>query len=180
MAAIAFLFVAFAVPMHPDLTKLTITQYGLALGLAAVASAPKGALIAACLAFVLLPGIGKVNPAPQLHSPELDALSAWARHTTAVDAVFQFADVRRGLEPGVFRARALRAIYVDWKAGGQANFLPAFALDWWRRWQQVERPQPLDTYRRLGIDFVIFSAGKIPPNLFPVYANDRWVVVKAR
>jgi hypothetical protein len=178
--AAAFLFVAFAIPMHPDITKLTSTQYGLALALAIAGSLPRMALPAAALAFVLLPTAGNVRTAPALHTPELDALAEWARNATPADSVFQFADVRRGLEPGVFRARALRAIYADWKAGGQSNFLPGFAAEWWRRWQQVDRPQPLARYGSLGIDYVVFSAGKQPDGAVAEYRNDRWVVVKTR
>ena len=42
------------------------------------------------------------------------------------EAVFQFGDAAGGWSPGVFRVRAKRALYVDWKAGGQVNFLPSF------------------------------------------------------
>ena len=54
---------------------------------------------------------------------------------TPKDAVFQFGDAERRLEPGVFRARAKRALYVDWKAGGQVNFLQPFAMLWAERWE---------------------------------------------
>ena len=66
----------------------------------------------------------------EIHAtPELAQLSAWARASTPPDAVFLFPDVAHGLDPGIFRAEALRAVYVDWKSGGQANFYAAMARE---------------------------------------------------
>lgn len=181
--AVAFWFVVFVVPLAPDITKLTAWQIVLSLALGAVAAGLRfrpAALAAAVLPLALIPTLGKVVTAPKLHTAELNELAAWARSSTPKDAVFQFADVRRGLEPGVFRARALRAIYADWKAGGQANFLDTFALEWARRWRAVERPQPLHRYASLGIDYVVFTAGKAPKDFRPVYANERWAVYQVR
>jgi len=59
---------------------------------------------------------------PHLHTPELAQLSDWARANTPKDAVFLFADSGRNLAPGIFRSEALRAVYVDWKGGGQVNY----------------------------------------------------------
>ena len=115
--------------------------------------------------------MGKVVTAPPLHTPELNELASWAHESTPKDALFQFADVRRGLEPGVFRARAMRAIWADWKAGGQSNFMSSFATEWARRWKIADKPQTLAKYRELGIDYVVFSASKAPKDAQPVYSN---------
>jgi hypothetical protein len=109
----------------------------------------------------------------------LDDLARWARQNTPKDAVFQFAEAGRDLAPGVFRARATRALYVDWKAGGQVNFQKHFSDVWWQRWQKVEKPQTLDRYRELGIDYVVFNAGGgVPTGAEAVYSNARYVVFK--
>jgi hypothetical protein len=110
----------------------------------------------------------------------LAELVRWARESTSRDAVFQFADVRRGLQPGQFRARAERAIFADWKSGGQVNFLPHYAQMWAERWKQTERPKALPVYRELGIDYVVFSAGKEPKTAAPVWRNEGWVVFRVR
>ena len=73
-------------------------------------------------AFFLIPTLGGVPPYPHLHTPELEQLSAWARASTPRDAMFLFADAGKRLEPGIFRTEARRAIYVDWKGGGQVNY----------------------------------------------------------
>jgi len=70
-------------------------------------------------------------------TPALTSLSNWARSETPLDAVFLFPAAGHGLEPGVFRTAALRAVYVDWKGGGQVNYQRDFATEWWFRWQQT-------------------------------------------
>ena len=119
--------------MEWDTAKLTPARMAvvcaLALYLAAVSVSTRYVLLAplaAAIPFVVLPYAAGVASYPLLHTAELDSLAQWARDETPKDAVFQFADSGRGLEPGVFRARARRALYVDWKAGGQVNFLPDF------------------------------------------------------
>lgn len=173
----AFLFIPFALPLEPKLTDLENARLALAAGLAGAAALPRMALPVAALAFFLIPTVGEVKNYPQIHTPELNALARWAQTSTDKNALFQFADIRRGLEAGVFRARALRAVYADWKAGGQVNFQHGFGAEWATRWQMVERTKPLEKYRQLGIDYVIYSAGKSPAGAEPVFKNSRWVVV---
>lgn len=86
--------------------------------------------------FVILYGAG-IRNYPQIHSQELDGLSAWARATTPIEAVFHFPDAGKELYPGIFRARAERAVWVDWKGGGQVNFMEPLAREWWRRWSAL-------------------------------------------
>jgi len=115
---------------------------------------------------------------PMVHTGELAELVSWARASTEPDAVFQFADVRRGLEPGIFRVRAERAIYADWKAGGQVNFLPSYARMWAERWRVIERPKPLGVYRELGVQYVVFTAARAPKGVTPVWSNRQWAVFR--
>jgi hypothetical protein len=120
--------------------------------------APAAAL-APLLAFFAIPAFGDVENYPDLHTAGLRELSEWARTSTAQDAVFLFPDAGRSLEPGMFRSDALRAVYVDWKGGGQVNFLRSLGERWWERWQKTMaprfRPALLAGYRGLGIDYVV-------------------------
>jgi hypothetical protein len=134
--------------------------------------------------YFVLPGPAQVRNYPVPHSQELDALSLWARENTARDAVFLFADCGKSLEPGVFRARALRAVYVDWKSGGQVNHHLGFAREWWKRWNAVNGAawisgQPLPPWRGLGIDYVILKSGNPLPGGDPIYRNQRFAVYRA-
>jgi hypothetical protein len=139
-----------------------------------------GALAAAALtaAAWLIPTWGEMRNYPPLHTRELAELAAWARAATPRDAVFLFAGAHRRLEPGVFRVQAGRALYVDWKAGGQANLIEGFALEWWRRWQAVNQARPpllpLAGYRALGIDYIVVEPAHRPPGAAPVFSNAHW------
>jgi hypothetical protein len=98
--------------------------------------------------------------------------------------VFVFPDAGQQLDPGIFRASALRAVYVDWKAGGQVNFLKAFAREWWPRWQQTMagrfQPKRVETFAALGIDYVVLRAANRLPGRSPVYQNSRYLVYRLR
>ena len=133
------------------------------------------AAAAAFVPFFVMP-----QPTLALHSPELDELARWARHNTSKEAVFLFADAGAGLEPGVFRARALRALYMDWKSGGQINFLKSFARIWGERWPRLRRLRPLNFYRAFPIDYLVFKRENAPKDVEPVWQNARYVVVRNR
>lgn len=140
--------------------------------------------VAALLPFLVIPVQGRVVNYTELRTPELDALSRWARASTPQDAVYLFPDAGRQLEPGVFRADALRAVYVDWKAGGQVNFLPGFARQWWVRWQQTMagKFQPADCarFKALGVDYVVVKPRNRIAARVPVYENSRFLVYGIR
>jgi hypothetical protein len=196
--ALLFFTVAFAIPMDSKVTNIftlhnaTSTQrLALAAGLAALAilavavsrkRAGYAVIAAAALVpFFVIPSIGKVRNYAALHNSELNQLAEWARQNTAKDAMFQFADAGRDLAPGVFRARAVRALFADWKAGGQVNFHREFAMLWWERWQLVEDRQTLERYRALGVDYVVFSAGpNAPTDNSPVYSNAAYKVYQLK
>jgi len=141
-------------------------------------SAPALAGVAVA-AFFLIPTLGAVRAYPLLHTPELAQLSAWARSSTPRDAVFLFADAGKQLPPGIFRAEAQRAVYVDWKGGGQVNYLTGFAQQWWSRWSQMMAgpyaPQDVSQYRKLGIDYVVLSPAHRLRDRPPVFENSRYV-----
>ena len=100
--------------------------------------------------------------------------------STPQDAVFLFPDAARSLDPGIFRAEALRAVYVDWKSGGQANYLQDFGDEWWSRWQQTMAhrftPADLPKYEALGIGYMVLQS----PNRLPqpaLFDNAKYAVI---
>ncbi len=137
--------------------------------------------VAMALPYTLLPDHARLKNYGTLHSSSLDELSAWAAAATPRDSVFLFSDVHRRLEPGVFRAQAQRALYVDWKGGGQVNIMPRLGMEWWRRWMAVGQCRftlrPLARYGDLGIDYLVVRAGQRPADSVPVFANAAWEVV---
>ena len=156
---------AFLLPLQPLFTAgFTWRHAAVALGLAILASASvalKLAPAAGLAAFFAVPVLGGLILYPHVQTPELAGLSNWARTAAPPDAVFLFPDAGRGLEPGAFRSEALRAVYVDWKSGGQMNYLPDFGLEWWVRWQQTNgarfRRADLTRYEALGVRYAVLK-----------------------
>jgi hypothetical protein len=185
-------FVYFFVPLMAtgaewDTEKLTVLRLALIWALAMLVTAAAIlrsrtwlVALAGLIPFFAFPEIGGIQNYPAIHSEELDDLAKWARENTSKDAVFQFADAERRLEPGIFRARAIRALYADWKGGGQVNFLKPFSEIWAERWRIVSKQQPIDVYARLGIDYVVFRSANRQPGWRPVFQNGGWVVYKLR
>ncbi len=119
---------------------------------------------------------------PKLETAELKQLSQWARTDTDQNAVFLFPDAGRTLQPGIFRARALRSVYTDWKSGGQVNYFPNYAREWWKRWNEsilipftAERVPVL---AGMGIDYLVLTKSTLPDN--PVWSNSIYSVYKIR
>jgi hypothetical protein len=132
--------------------------------------------------FFLIPIWGGMVNYPALHTPELAQLSQWAGTSTAKDAVFLFPDADQELYPGIFRVEAVRAVYVDWKTGGQVNFFKDLGEEWWSRWQRTMAapftPGELARYRGLGIDYIVLLARNRLGATPPVFENDHFVVYR--
>jgi len=186
--AAAWFALAYLPALQPVFTQsYALRTLAVTVGLAALAwlairlSASRGgvSLALGLAAFFVIPGIGGVVNYPAPHTPELAQLSAWARASTPPDAVFLFADAGRSPDSGIFRAEAVRAIYVDWKSGGQANYLPGFAEQWWFRWQQTNanrfRPAMLPKYTALGVQYVVLQPKNRLPRP-PAFENANYAV----
>jgi hypothetical protein len=180
--AFAWFAFAYLLPLQPVLTGPFVwSRINLALALAAV-TALAGiywAPVVAVAAFFAIPLLGGVVNYPQLHTPDLAQLSAWARANTGPDAVFVFPGVNRSLAPGIFRSEALRAVYVDWKGGGQVNYLKDLGEQWWLRWRQIRDFQPADLpqYTAVGITYVVLQE---PLARAPQFQNSTYVVYQLK
>lgn len=134
------------------LLSVALAALAARLDLAGGGAVAAAALVgAAVLPYFLIPGYAKAQNYPHLETPDLCELAHWARARTNQDAVFVFPNVGKGLDPGIFRARARRALYVDWKSGGQVNFFRDLGEEWWARWREV-RSQP---WTSLPVDYVV-------------------------
>jgi hypothetical protein len=197
MESAAWFLIPFAVPLNGKVAelmmragqdKLTLHRLLVCAALALLAagaawvSSKKSpwAVVLFAGAFFLVPWGGQVVNYPALHNGSLREVSEWAKRSTRPDSVFLFADAERSLAPGVFRAESQRALYVDWKGGGQVNILGAFAREWGKRWEAVGRAKPpllaLEQYRALGIDYVVVRPQNQPASGPPRFANAEWEV----
>jgi hypothetical protein len=191
--AAGWFLAAYSLPLAGRLDVLPPWRAALALALlaavATLAMSRRGrrgervALAAVVLAgFWLAPWVGGVVNYPRLHTPELAELSRWAGASTPKDSLFLFADAPRSLDPGVFRILALRAVYVDWKGGGQINYLKDLGERWWLRWQQTLaagfRPADLPRYGALGIHYVVLQSRNRVAGQTPLFENARYLVYR--
>jgi len=191
--AFAWFALAYVVPLNTSVAMIPPWNRALAVvllagcaSLAAWAEArrfrwnPAATAAVAMAGFFVVPTLGGVTAYPHLHTPELAQLSDWARATTPRDAVFLFADAGKQLQPGIFRSEALRAVYVDWKGGGQVNYLTGLGEQWWARWQQVLGarfdPREAGRYAALGIDYIVLSPRNRLPGRAPVFQNAGYLV----
>jgi hypothetical protein len=183
--SVAWFALAYILPLDPVVTEpLPWRRLGVLLLLAAatavaVARIPRFSPAVALAAFFAIPLLAGVVNYPDLHTPEIAQLSQWARTSTPGDAVFLFPDAGHALDPGIFRSEALRAVYVDWKGGGQVNYLRDFAEQWWFRWQQTLAPPDLARYDGLGITYVVLRT----PNRLPrpaAFENAKYVAYSVR
>jgi hypothetical protein len=184
LEAFAWFTAAYLVPVNTSVTSLPDwRRAAVVLLLAALASMAQrmgrlGVAAAVLAAFFLIPGLGHVVNYPKLHTAPLKELADWARASTPPDAVFLFPSFAKDLSPGIFRAEALRAIYVDWKGGGQVNYLRELGEQWWSRWQVANRNLSPAEFHKLGIDYLVFRPGVSQPAMTPVFSNSQFVVYR--
>jgi hypothetical protein len=141
---------------------------------------PAAIAAVAAAAFFGFPGYGRAVNYPALRTAELQRLADWARTSTPKSAVFLFPEAGRDLDPGIFRANALRAVYVDWKGGGQVNYLKDLGELWWSRWQAIApfRPERAGEYRAMGIDYLVLTKSRLP--VLPAFDNGKYRVYRLR
>jgi hypothetical protein len=180
---------AYLLPLDPVVTApLPLSRVALVVALAALTVLAaridfRLAVAVALAAFFATPVLGGVVNYPRLHTAELAKLSEWARRSTPQDSVFLFPDAGHTLDPGIFRSEALRAVYVDWKGGGQVNYLRDFGEQWWFRWEQTMangfRPADFPKYGGLGIAYVVLQPQNRLPRQ-PAFENAKYVAYSVR
>lgn len=191
----AWMLIPFIVPVHrlivPD-PQYTLSEAALIVGLAAAATGslavhvarPRRAATALAMvalgAFFSIPYVGEVRNYPALWTSEIQELSRWARESVGKDAVFHFNGIGKDLSPGLFRSEAKRAVYVDWKMGGQVNYFEDIAVEWWKRYREtVLREAPDEELAARGIDYLVLPIGQSRPRDH-VYSNGKYVVYRLR
>jgi hypothetical protein len=135
--------------------------------------------VVAAVACWAVPNLAQTVNYPALHTAELDQLSEWARTHTSDQALFVFPASGRSLDQGVFRVKALRSLYADWKAGGQVNYFRDFALEWRVRWSELSSGRlTLADWRARGVDYLIYPVQSAARDDLakPIYENARYRV----
>jgi hypothetical protein len=121
-------------------------------------------------------------PSPRAE-PETNELSQWAESNTWGGSMFLFPDLGRAPAPGLFRAEARRAVWVDWQTGSEADYFDSFADEWYRRWQDAMAgsytPQRLAGLLALPVDYYVLRREHQLANVRPVFADRGFVVYDA-
>jgi len=159
----------------------------LAFGLATLAQRLAGSLVsvatflpplAAAFAIpALLPQTVNINVIP------LNQLADWAEANTWGSSLFLFPDSPHSLEPGYFRAKSRRGLWVDWQGGVLADYSEEAASEWLSRWKQIDVgrfiPPDLEQLLPLEIDYYVLQRPHALRNVKPVFENSRYVVYDA-
>jgi len=185
---------AFFIPMAPVWEGKAAAVYLLAAGLALLAAlvlvlekrhprlAAAGVALVFAACFFAPQGLAKVRNYSKLGDGNLDELIAWAKTDTVREDVFLFRDIGTRNEPGLFRARALRAVYVDWKGGGQVNYYESYANEWWHRWQRFMKPPfstaELPALREAGVRYLVFRRAPKGMTEPPIFENEGYRVYR--
>lgn len=190
----AWMLIPLILPVHKLLTPpymvkevfVIIVLAGAATGAIAIhnASSRRAAAalaMVALLAYFGIPLVGDIHNYPMLWDGQLRDLVTWARSHSEQDAVFLFPRAGKALQPGLFRAEAKRAVYVDWKGGGQVNYFEDLAIEWWNRWQatMLRNAPPAELADR-GINYLIVDWKNARSDLPTVYQNPGYLVYRVR
>ncbi len=193
-ATFAWLLIPFIIPTHTLVTPPYVLKHAVLIVILAAAATgaiaiyvltPRrgaGALAMAALgAYFAVPLIGGVRNYPALWNPNIVDLARWARTSSDRNAVFLFPYAGKDLHPGMFRAQAQRAVYVDWKGGGQVNYFEDLALEWWKRWQDTMVHSAGDAeLAARGVSYVIVDLAHRRAGSNPEYQNPEYIVYRLR
>lgn len=137
--------------------------------------------VAALMGWIFLDATRQTNYDTAIHHAELDDVSRWARENTPKSAMFQLPEFSRSLISGVFRVRAQRALFVDWKVGGQVNYSRDLSFEWWRRMQIADnRNKPLASWRDDGVDYLVLKSATPFEGHQALYRNAKYAVYALR
>jgi hypothetical protein len=176
LESFAWFALVFVMPAGSPVFDLKLRQYLLVLGLAAALT-----LVLSLRQPILLAGIAVtpfflLSSLPTRNLAGIQGVEQFARSSTPKDAVFVFSDAKKGSFPCIFRAEALRAVYVDWKSGGQINFSETLGMEWWRRWRQTRELSGFDPSLGSAADYAVLETRHRLPDRRPVYENSDFIV----
>jgi hypothetical protein len=111
------------------------------------------------------------------------SLADWVKQNTWGSSMFLFPDLDRNGDPGLFRGRSERALWVDWNSGSLVPCFESFAAIWWERWHNTMQPgystQQLQADLELPIDYYVLKTTNRLSGIKPVFANDEFLVYDA-
>lgn len=191
--------IVFAVPLRAEILEFLLIDHAVSLGrfaivgvlaclaalilIRSVGTKFRALVLAAPLAAVAMFRLPALHIAPKPQSASILELATWVKQNTWGSSMFLFPDLGPSLEPGVFRARSERALWIDWNSGRLVPYFESLAVIWWDRWQQTMQPgyspQRLQVDLSLPIDYYVLTRADRLSGVKPVFANTDFVVYDA-
>ncbi len=120
------------------------------------------------------------TPQTEMDAASIDQISSWAQQKTWGGSMFLFPDAGRSPCPGRFRGEAVRAVYVDWISGNLVKEYPAFAADWYERWQLTMAvpysPGRLQSLLTLPMEYVVLRRNHALARIQPEFVTPSFLV----
>ncbi|MFL6414270.1 MAG: hypothetical protein ACJ74Y_01195 [Bryobacteraceae bacterium] len=136
--------------------------------------------IAAWAVFALAISLGTQmrNTPPAI--PSVRELALWAKENTWGGSMFLFPDAGKSIDPGIFRAYSIRAVYTDWEGGALSKYFEDFAREWDSRWHMTVAgpfsPRRLEDSLDLPVDYYVLRRRNALARIRPVYSTGDYVV----
>jgi hypothetical protein len=141
-------------------------------------------LVVPAVAAFAIPAWAGVSNYPIIDKRFITEVALWAKKDTWGSSMFLFPDAGHEPFPGIFRALSERALYVDWKSGGQVNYFESFADEWYPRFEQTMDGQltaaRLEDMLSLPIDYYVLRRKHAIERIKPVFANRDYLVYDAQ
>jgi hypothetical protein len=131
-------------------------------------------------AFALAICLGTQARTGDTSTPSIRELASWARENTWGGSMFLFPDAGLAIDPGIFRAESIRAVYVDWTGGELSKYFEDFAREWDRRWNKTLAgsfsARKLEQSLDLPVDYYVLRRRNALERIRPVYSTRDFVV----
>lgn len=167
----------------------TVVLASTAFAIAGMGAMQKGKKLEACLWFLTVAAVplstfAAFRPKEEKKEPTgMKNVAAWAEANTWGSSMFLFPDAGQALYPGIFRARSVRAVYVDWNSRQLIKYFGNFALEWDARWRETMdgaySPQKLWGLRALPIDYYVLQRRHQLSGAVPVFSSGDFIVYDA-
>ncbi len=139
---------------------------------------------APALAIAAIPVGAHVVNYQKMDKAPIVQVANWAAQNTWGSSMFLFPDAEHDLYPGIFRALSQRALYVDWKSGGQVNYFQNFGDGWYSRFKHTMLGDftalRLEKMLSLPVDYYVLKREHKLERIKPVFENSEFVVYDAQ
>jgi hypothetical protein len=167
-------------PARALLFTVALSLAAAAIAAAVAASRTRWIELAGWSVFALAISVGTQARKQEIVLPSVGELASWAKENTWGGSMFLFPDAGRALDPGIFRAGSIRAVYADWNGGELSKYFEDFAREWDSRWRSTMAgtfsARRLEESLGLPVDYYVLRRANALERIRPVYSTRDYVV----